>query len=67
MGARMGKGSVSAQSVKFCNVPEGKKGDNYVICKVLQHYGKKTSIVTKFERFRNFTEKESPKKGRGCI
>jgi len=28
------KGSVSAQSVKFCNVPEGKKRDDYVIRKV---------------------------------
>ena len=61
------KGSVSAQSVKFRNVPEGKKGDDYVIRKVPQHYGKKTSIITKFISFRNFTEKESPKREGGVF
>ena len=30
--------------------------------KVTEPYGKKTSIVTKFVKFRNVTEKESPKK-----
>ena len=33
--------------------------------KVPQPYGKKTSIVTKFAKFRNVTEKESPKKANG--
>jgi len=33
--------------------------------KVLKAYGKKTSIVTKFIKFRNITEKESPKKAKG--
>ena len=67
MTCRKLKGSVSAESVKFRNVPKGKKRDDYVIRKVPQHYGKKTSIVTKFVSFHNFTEKESPKKGRGVF
>ena len=35
--------------------------------KVPKPYGKKTSIVTKFVKFRNVTEKESPKKARGVF
>ena len=41
--------------------------DDYIIRKVPQHYGKKTSIVTKFVSFRNFTKKESQKKGSGVF
>ena len=52
--------------MKFRNIPEAKKGDDYVIRKDPWHYGKKTSIVAKFVKFRNITEKESTKKDRGC-
>ena len=39
-----------------------------MIRKVTEPYGKKISIVTKFIKFRNVTEKESPKKAEGrCI
>jgi len=36
-----------------------------MIRKVPQPYGKKISVVTKFVKFRNVTEKESPKKLKG--
>jgi len=38
-----------------------------MIRKVTEPYGKKTSIVMKFVKFRNVTEKETTEKAKGCI